>query len=33
MTGVADFRGKATEWFNNNTGLLLIAGAQSFFAR
>lgn len=33
MTGVADFRGKATEWFNNNTGLLLIAAAQCFFAR
>jgi len=32
MDKVADFRGKAKEWFGNNTGLLLIGGAQCFFA-
>ena len=33
LNRVADFRGKATDFINNNTGLLLIAAAQCFFAR
>lgn len=33
LSGLADFRGKAREFVDNNTGLLLIAGAQCFFAR